>query len=767
MLTRRPLICLAAAYIAGALLTRQYPEFAVWRTVAWLGAAAAFIALLRIPAAQAPQSIAPIPAASPGWIASRSGNLFVLGCCSLSLCLGSIRQESSVAWKDVSLPEFFQADMTVDSLPDQILAGAKLGYWTTAVTLRRVNGEQAGDIPALLSGPAGKVFRRGDLIRARVENRRIRKADFPGAFSEARWMETSGLALSLRVVGGKTNGYGVVAIDDPSLTTAILRKIDYVRSRAIQSLVAGGSEEGGLLAAMLYGYMGGISRETRDSFGRTGVGHVLAISGLHVGLVAGLMWYVTGLFSLERRWRAGLCLLLVLVYLGLSGARVAAMRAGVMAAIHLCGIILGRKEDLLNSLAAAALLLSWLVPSASLALGFQLSFAAVFFIGVCWREFGRHFRPLGRAGGKGGFPSRIRRDLLQLLLMSAAAWFGNFPIVAGIFNQVNLIGLFLNLLVIPLMSLVLAGGLLSPWLFWLPYGNDVAAIPTMALAWLVRLAEQVPWAYLPVAPPASGWVAAYYFVFAAWAARKLFPEIWRRAAGRMLLLFLALSMAGISWSMTALPPPPGGRLSLLPTGKGDVLVAESSDGAIVIAGYFSKDGRDEARWLHYLRRNHPVVALSADGGRLSVLNVNQGVSRIIDMSAKGRETNGWQPVPGAPDIKWAGGTDDQGRPSWWALAVDGKTAAAAAMSAARFKVINGLHLDGFESSMFSWSPRGRIPGELPARKMPTGLAGRKRPAYPPEWFWRSGFGALLDVGGGWSGYNGTEWKKLDREPLED
>ena len=156
-----------------------------------------------------------------------------------------------------------------------------------------------------------------------------------------------------------------------------------IRRRIVAALPG---DNGRIAAALIMGDQGAISEKTQDDMRASGLGHVLSISGLHMALVAGsVFWLVRALLALSMRlaltqpikkWAAAAALAAAVFYVGLSGGGVATDRSFVMLAIMLIAVMLDRAALTLRNvaLAAAIILLAW--PESLLSVSFQMSFAA-------------------------------------------------------------------------------------------------------------------------------------------------------------------------------------------------------------------------------------------------------------------------------------------------------------------------------------------------------------------------------------------------------
>lgn len=249
--------------------------------------------------------------------------------------------------------------------------------------------------------------------------------------------------------------------------------------------------ERGLLLSLLIGERRLLGPEGRDLFQKNGVSHLLAISGLHVGMVAFFFLLVlrsfSGLpvFSRSIGWLRCYPLAAVLpvwFYVVAAGSPVSAVRAAVMSTCVLAMMTLWRQIDFLNLLSLAAILVLLVSPLSLFSPSFQLSFVAVLFL-ILFFE-----------------PKNFWRDLF---LSSGLVLLGLAPFLLHHFNELSLMGLFINAVAIPWVTfLLLPIGLLG-WLLTGFFGLDVSGIWEVAehlsglLLWLLRVlspvAEAMTW----------------------------------------------------------------------------------------------------------------------------------------------------------------------------------------------------------------------------------------------------------------------------------
>ncbi len=840
MLTRQPMVWFAVCFAVGALLGRALPAAAA------LGGPLAGAAVLLLAAgllgsrrrAAAPLPLQPthsplVPV--PGWIARFGSDRVLLAIGLFCLGLGLWRQGTATRLARearASLPVRFQATVVVDDPPEEGLATDEPGGWRHASgRVLLVDGRRVEPVPVRLAGWGRPDVERGDQLRGRLWREPLRVPAFPGTFDYAHYLETRGLVAAVRFCkqgDGTQPAYTITRARMPSLR----RCLDRVRKRAVRGILgAVPGRAGQFLAAATFGYRVDLDRDMRQSFQRVGIGHVLAISGLHVGLIASLLWGLLSLLTGDRRKLALACIPLLLAYLALSGMRTPAIRATVMITIYMLGFVLVRRSHFLNSLGAAALLLLFATPASVVNLGFQLSFVAVIFIsqlgGLLDRALGGAglWGPEDNAAGEHSWWAernrRLRLWARGLVLVSVAAWVGVTPLIATAFHRVNPIGLVSNLVALPLMTVVLAGGMALPLVSLLPSALSQAVAPvTVAPAeGLIAFADtmrNLPLGSIPVAPPAGWAMLAYYGMFLLLFLSR--AEALRGRARQLAWVSLGGILAAAGFmivSMSPGAPPRRTRLTLLPASSSEIVIVETASGEVAAIGRISRKGRDLAEFLHVRRRGmlHAVVGLRGErhhGWKGLTENVRTGVIACMPLSrtpspsddpppaddpwasapaapgstgifaapANASATphpalgahSGWQPIPEVAGVEVALSYDQEGKLTWWAVRADGLTAGVGEWcwpEQLAYRV--GKRFAGTESLLASLRIRGRDEERALAEQMPARwafLAHRtKEDDRRPGQHARAAYGALELSTDRWGrpvarGYDGEEWRNV-------
>lgn len=262
-------------------------------------------------------------------------------------------------------------------------------------------------------------------------------------------------------------------------------------SERVREVLSG--DAGGFAAAVTTGDRSGVGQAALDALRASNTAHLLAISGLHMGLLTGFVFGVLRLAlaaipGVALHWpvkklAAFGALLAGLVYLALSGGNVATERAFIMAAVVLFAVMLERRAFSLRAVAMAALIVLVLRPEALLGPGFQMSFAATTALVAVFgmlRDAGIRLRPGWLA------------PALGVVISSAVAGAATAPVGAAHFNAIAHYGLIANLLSVPLMGVLVVPAAVAAAVFAL-FGWEALGLVPMGwgLTWILWVAEWV------------------------------------------------------------------------------------------------------------------------------------------------------------------------------------------------------------------------------------------------------------------------------------
>ena len=368
----------------------------------------------------------------------------------------------------------------------------------------------------------------------------------------------------------------------------------------------GQTEEAFLLKGLLLGQRGQIDPEIQQRFARTGVIHVLAVSGLHVGFILLLLMGIFSLLRMPETPRTVVVILALIVYAILTGGKPPVVRAVLMAAIILLGYLLQRRAAVLNSLAVAALILLMVNPFMLFDAGFQLSFLAVLGIVLFYSRILNFFQFVPR--------NRLQRfvstRLLPLLIVSFAAQLGTLPLTLYYFHRLPTYSLLANLVVVPLVFVIVALGfaliILGP--VWPLLGSLLALPAKFLLTFLIQFVtffSNLPGSAIETFGHFSLWYLMAYFI--------LLGMVWLADNPRQVrqlslgMIFLLLVWYGAE-SLSHLQPTL--KVTFLDVGQGDGSIVEFPDGHFLIIDTgprtesFDAGERIVSPFLRYERCHH-------------------------------------------------------------------------------------------------------------------------------------------------------------------
>lgn len=538
-----------------------------------------------------------------------------------------------------------------------------------------------------------KSFHAGDLIRfSQVRLKHPRNFKNPGAFDYRGYLKVQGISAT----GSLSKNSSIEKLG--SLPLPFFKSLQAnLRGGLLKTLEAEfPGEQGALLKAMLLGQKNHLSAEIRESYIATGLSHLMAVSGLHVGFVAWsafiIFWPLAfyGLLKYRPEWAqsgaarktaAFLCFFPVLFYLLLVGPKISALRAGFMVLAFLFAILVNRERDLFNTLLIAAFLILLWNPGAALDVSFQLSFAAMAGILFVIRHFARHpDDPIDRMGQqpwqrrlllsppfeewKELTPPQkcfhsVKKYFAASALISLAVYLSTLPFLIFHFNRVSLIGLFLNLLMVPLASILIPLALFSLCLG--------AVLP--ALAWVLsfplhfllecflaipQFFASFPYASVYVPSPPRWWVLLYVFVLVGgtWlalqkpatvkeTARKFRPVALMKAS----LVFALLGViALLAWPRFPERPSELLQVSILDVGQGESIFIEfpNRETMILDGGGFYKNSLDIGKmvvapflWSRGIGHIDYLAATHSDQDHIS------GLESLVDLFSIGHFLDGF------------------------------------------------------------------------------------------------------------------------------
>ena len=518
-------------------LTAMAVAWLVGLALAYLGVAAAPIAALLLAAAMLSFSLLCRLAGVSPWPA------FLVAICLLGVWRYEVAEpEPRTVLTKESAPALLRGRIAND--PESTATRIKFTLELSA----RANGVKspeedwrpgAGRILVYAHPPAGFVsirgrpyFQYGDLVELSGTLQRpqpVEGFDYP-AYLESKgihavfWAQKAGTIDMTQGAQGNNvdSGASMSWRGVPTQAQAGIYGLRRQLSRALESSLP--PSEAALARALLLGLRGQLSEDVKTDFRESGTAHLLAISGLHLGIMlllalGALQW------ALGRHTPAPLVLafLLIWLYVLLSGAPASVVRAAIMGSAYLAALGFGRpRESLLPALALSVVAMTVANPVVVTQISFQLSFAAMAAIVVVlpWQEAaaratGRRMEQLGGAWAAAG--GTALGWVTSGVIVSAAATVATFPLVALHFNQLPLLGIPATILATPLLPFALVGGLVAALAGSVhPLVGQFVGLPaSIPLTALLQFIEVVPKETLTVNWGHSGGAWAWYGILLA------------------------------------------------------------------------------------------------------------------------------------------------------------------------------------------------------------------------------------------------------------
>ncbi len=325
------------------------------------------------------------------------------------------------------------------------------------------------------------------ILRIRLKHPRNFKN--PGQFDYQRYLKSKGISFIGSV--SKPDRIKKIGKFKASFLDKTRQRFIKLITNSIREVIP--PREFGLLMAMTLGEKGFLEKDIKENFNKTGLSHLMAVSGLHVGFVAFGFFYIVKKLSMKigvryflKATRAGAipifaalsALIPTVFYIFIVGQKISALRAGFLAGIFFLAILAGRKNQILHALTLAAFFILLWSPQNVLDIGFQLSFSGVLVILATYKLA---FDPPKDAIDRMLEEPQWKKRLKTWTWVSCAAYFGTFPFVIFHFHSISLIGLVLNIFLVPLAG------------FFIPFSVALISINFFIPHFLELFSKPISW----------------------------------------------------------------------------------------------------------------------------------------------------------------------------------------------------------------------------------------------------------------------------------
>lgn len=491
-----------------------------------------------------------------------------------------------------SMPAFLQQDRSVCRLRCESLIGSKDTMAVRGVVRFDADGRFTH-------------VRQGDRVEVLGRLRIPQAPRSPGDFDFPRWLRAQGIDRILNI----DHRDAVRVLGDASTWSHRWgRARERLRQRCDRILEASlRPETYPVGASLLLGTRTGLTDEVREAFINSGTMHLLAISGLHVAILAGCVLMACRGLNISFAWSIAITVLILIGYTVVTDLRPPVLRSAVLGCLVAAAAPGARRGSGFNLLAATAFLLLLWSPCDLFDIGAQLSFLAV--AAILWsariiRAIPRHRDPLVLESDRSAWRRRLDRFVrwvVECYVITASIWLFTLPITMASFHLISPVGFLINVILLPFSFPLLATGFLTLalGLAWAP----LAAASAWAydgclgfLLWIVRASSDLSWSHWSVAGPSEPGLIAFYAMLAA--AVFLPTAAGRRWSWRILSAGIALSLLGT----LRLPDRDGLTCTFIDVGHGGAVLLELPAGRTVLydAGAFGRSDRARRAIEHTL-----------------------------------------------------------------------------------------------------------------------------------------------------------------------
>lgn len=432
----------------------------------------------------------------------------------------------------------------------------------------------------------------GNLVRVSGVVNSFSSPSNPGQFDEKAFYKEKNIfyqmtASSVTVLGTKTNG----------MKQSLYNLRDSLK-KVYETCMH--QKEAGIVSAMILGDKTLLDADMKSLYQVNGIGHILAISGLHITIFCILCYKLFFILRFPRPIPFLAAFFLLAAYGTMTGFGISTSRAVIMMLLGLFAVEIGRSYEPLTAMAISAVFILLQKPYAFLSCSFLLSYSAVLGVFLTYPAL-RSILPnslLQERGRRRKMQASIFRKCLFLcleklgssLLLSISIQITTLPVLLYFFYEIPTYGIFLNLLILPLVSIVVAcsmlGGILG--LFLLPLAGFPLFCVTQILHFyetLCHLALKLPEPVQILGRPSFGQILVYYLIlaFVIWFGYKI--RLGEMSHQSLAVLCIVCAIIILQYRM----PPSGLQFTMLDVGQGDGIFLQEENGRTILIDGGSSD----------------------------------------------------------------------------------------------------------------------------------------------------------------------------------
>lgn len=346
-----------------------------------------------------------------------------------------------------------------------------------------------------------ETLQRGDFWEGTVTLSKPSVARTPGAFDYRQFLLQQGIHYTAIIQENDWTTYV-----NRSLTISVFHLLDRQRTNWIKQTERLYSEEvAAIVQAMTVGYRDNVNPDLLNMYQELGIIHLLAISGLHVGIILAFLYFILSRFPLTKEAIYDMLLVFIPIYIYISGAQVSVIRSGLMAMVVILFLRFQWQKHALIGLYIVYVVMLYYDPFYLYHIGFQLSFSVTFALLTVHPYMVR-------------LMTFLPDKLAQLISVALVAQLVTIPLILFHFYQFSPISLLLNVVLVPLYSLIYIPGAFFITGFSFIHGETVELFArvyewsfSLLHTWLFQL-QKLSWATVATGQPSFWWIVVYFVV---------------------------------------------------------------------------------------------------------------------------------------------------------------------------------------------------------------------------------------------------------------
>ncbi len=397
----------------------------------------------------------------------------------------------------------------------------------------------------------------GDTVQVRGEVKYFESPRNPGNFDEQFYYAKQGIGASI---------YANKIIIIKCNPNHFLERLSQLRGQWKEKMVETlGERQGNTLSAILLGDKSGMDSEIKELYQRNGIGHIMAISGLHISFLSIGCYQLFRKLGLSYCCAGGIGIFVLIIYVLMVGIQVSTLRACIMFIIRVGGDIIGRNYDMMTSLGMAAVIVVLWRPLSIYDVAFLLSFGAI--LGLLL------FLPILQLFDNHCSKKSFKRFLFQSYSVYLSIQLVTFPIILYFYFEIPLFSFLLNLIVIPTMPFLLGGGIIGSLCQFICafIGNlmlNGCGMILMLYEVICKFANRFAWNRLILGQPNKWQIVIYYFLLLLIIIYTKLTKV-KRDKKRILVIMLVMTF-GMMWiSSVPLLQKEQLKIQMIDVGQGD------------------------------------------------------------------------------------------------------------------------------------------------------------------------------------------------------